>query len=47
MNLLSHLIENGNLEIGVKQDINKAIELLEDISDELNEANEELMKLKN
>lgn len=46
-NLAKYFYENGNLEIGVKQDINKAIELLEDISDELNEANEELMKLKN
>lgn len=45
-NLAKYFYENGNLEIGVKQDINKAIELLEDISDELNEANEELMKLK-
>ena len=45
-NLAKYFYENGNLEIGVKQDINKAIELLEDISNELNEANEELMKLK-
>ncbi len=45
-NLAKYFYENGNLEIGVKQDINKAIELLEDISDELNEANKELMKLK-
>ena len=45
-NLAKYFYENGNLEIGVRQDINKAIELLEDISNELNEANEELMKLK-
>ena len=45
-NLAKYFYENGNLEIGVKQDINKAIELLEDISNELNEANEELVKLK-
>lgn len=46
-NLAKYFYECGNLEIGVKQDINMAVELLEDVSDELNEAREELAKLRN
>lgn len=42
-NLAKYFYEYGNLEIGIKQDINKAIELLEDASDELIEASEELV----
>lgn len=42
-NLAKYFYEYGNLEIGIKQDINKAIELLEDASDELLEASEELV----
>jgi len=45
-NLAKYFYENGNLEIGVKQDINMAVELLEDVSDELVEAREELAKLR-
>lgn len=46
-NLAKYFYECGNLEIGVKQDINMAVELLEDVSDELVEAKEELIRLKN
>ena len=42
-NLAKYFYKDGNLEIGVKQDINKAIELLDDISDDLLEASEELV----
>lgn len=42
-NLAKYFYEDGNLEIGINQDINKAIELLEDISDELIEASKELL----
>ena len=45
-NLAKYFYENGNLEIGVKQDVDIAVELLEDVSDELNEAREELAKLR-
>ena len=34
---------NGNVEIGIKKDLNKAISLFEDISDDLIEASEELI----
>ena len=46
-NLAKYFYECGNLEIGVKQDINMAVELLKDVSDELNEAKKELAKLRN
>ena len=46
-NLAKYFYECGNLEIGVKQDINMAVELLEEVSDELVEAREELAKLRN
>ena len=42
-NLAKYFYENGCLEIGIEQDINKAIELLEEISEELIEANIELL----
>lgn len=42
-NLAKYFYKDGNLEIDVKQDINKAIELLEDIADELIEASIELL----
>ncbi len=42
-NLAKYFYENGNLEIGIKQDINKAIELLDDVSDKLIEASQELI----
>ena len=42
-NLAKYFYENGNLEIGVDKDISKAIELLEDIADDLAEAVEELI----
>lgn len=42
-NLAKYFYKDGNLEIDVKQDINKAIELLEDISDELIDASKELL----
>ncbi len=42
-NLAKYFYENGNLEIGIKKDINKAIDLLDDIVDELIEASEELI----
>ena len=42
-NLAKYFYKDGNLEIDVKQDINKAIELLEDIADELIEASKELL----
>ena len=42
-NLAKFFYENGNLEIGVDKDISKAIELLEDIADDLAEAVEELI----
>ena len=42
-NLAKYFYKDGNLEIGIKRDINKAIELLDDVSDELIEASEELV----
>lgn len=42
-NLAKYFYLNGNVEIGIKKDLNKAIELLEYISDELLEASEELL----
>ena len=42
-NLAKYFYKDGNLEINIKQDINKAIELLDDFSDELIEASEELL----
>jgi len=42
-NLAKYFYKNGKLEIGVQTDITKAIELLEDISDDLIEASEELI----
>lgn len=38
-NLAKYFYRNGCLEIGIEQDIDKAIELLEEVSDELNDAN--------
>lgn len=45
-NLAKYFYLNGNLEIGISKDLNKAIQLLEDISDELAEARSELDLLK-
>ena len=42
-NLAKYFYENGNIEIGIKKDLNKAIELLEDVADNLLEASEELL----
>lgn len=42
-NLAKYFYEYGNLEIGINQDIHKAIELLDDVSDELIEASQELV----
>lgn len=42
-NLAKYFYENGNIEIGIHQNINKAIELLDDVSSELIEASEELI----
>lgn len=42
-NLAKYYYKNGSLECGVKKDINKSIELLEDISDHLIDAIEELI----
>ena len=42
-NLAKYFYEDGNLEIGIKKDINKATQLLADVSDELIEASEELI----
>ncbi len=42
-NLAKYFYEYGNLEIGINQNLNKAIELLENVSDELIEACEELI----
>ncbi len=42
-NLAKYFYKNGNIEIGIKMDIKKAIKLLEDVSNELIEALEELI----
>ena len=42
-NLAKYFYKYGNLEIGVKQDLNKAIELLQDVADELIQAAKELV----
>lgn len=42
-NLAKFFYKNGNLEIGINSDINKSIELLDDVSCELIEALEELI----
>ena len=42
-NLAKFFYKNGNMEVGVNKDIEKAIELLEDVSDDLKEAVEELI----
>lgn len=42
-NLAKYFYKDGNLEIDVNQDINKAIELLEDVSNELIDASKELL----
>lgn len=42
-NLAKYFYTNGNLEIGIKKDISKAIQLLNDVSDELIEASRELI----
>lgn len=42
-NLAKYFYRNGCLEIGIEQDLNKAIELLEDVSEELIEASIELL----
>ncbi len=42
-NLAKYFYIDGNLEIGINKNINKAIELLNDVSDDLLEASEELI----
>ena len=42
-NLAKYFYENGCVEIGINKDLNKAIELLEDVADDLFEASEELL----
>lgn len=42
-NLAKYFYISGNLEIGLKQNINKAIQLLDDVSDNMIEASEELV----
>ena len=42
-NLAKYFYENGCLEIGIEQDLNKSIELLDDVSEELIEASIELL----
>jgi TPR repeat protein len=42
-NLAKYFYKDGNLEIDMNQDINKAIELLEDVSNELIDASKELL----
>lgn len=41
-NLAKYFYLNGNLEIGISKNLNKAIQLLEDVADELAEAKKEL-----
>lgn len=41
-NLAKYFYLNGNLEIGINKDVNKAIQLLEDVANELPEASKEL-----
>jgi len=41
-NLAKYFYKTGNLEIGINQDINKAIKLLDEVSNQLLEASEEL-----
>lgn len=41
-NLAKYFYLNGNLEIGISKDVNKAIQLLEDVANELPEAKKEL-----
>ncbi len=43
VNLAKYFYKDGNSEIGIKRDVNKAIELLDEVSDELIEASEELV----
>lgn len=42
-NLAKYFYKDGNLELDIKKDINKAIELLDEVCDELIEASEELI----
>lgn len=42
-NLAKYFYKDGNLEVGINKDINKAIQLLEDVSDELIDASRELI----
>ncbi len=42
-NLAKYFYKDGILELGINKDINKTIELLDDVSDELIEASEELI----
>ena len=42
-NLAKYFYKEGNLEIGLNKDINKAIELLDDVSDDLLDAAKELL----
>lgn len=45
-NLAKYFYLNGNLEIGISKDINKAVQLLEDVAAELAEATKEVHLLK-
>ena len=45
-NLAKYFYLNGNLEIGISKNLNKAVKLLEDVADELSEAKNELNLLK-
>ena len=42
-NLAKYFYMNGNVEVYIKKDLNKAIMLLEEVADELIEASEELI----
>lgn len=42
-NLAKYFYEDGNLEAGIKQDLHKTIELLDEVSDDLLEASKELI----
>ena len=46
-NLAKYFYESGNMEIGINKNLDKAIELLEDISEDLIEASEELIYIYN
>ena len=46
-NLAKYFYKDGNLEINIRKDINKAIELLEDVAHELEDASKELTDIYN